>query len=211
MTSSKNIIPFPNKRKNNIINNLKKPKMLFFIIISAAIIARITWYFAVERVANLDVKITPSQNITFNDEKPLAMTTAQVANQFENSDGKPILLYIYTTWCKTCLKNFDNINEIAREFQNTNLQFMALAIDRNINDEDLIKYLNKSGPLYFKPLYLAFKDGFLDFLHKRNIKYNRVIPFTVLIASDGEVITKFSGIKRQNYLRYKIIKELYNK
>ena len=195
------------KKKSKNPNKIKK--MFFLTIVIGGIAGLILWNVFVDNIATLDVKIPESKNIIFNEQIALGMTTTQVANEFENADNKPILLYIYTTWCKTCVKNFTTFNEVSREFQNTNLQVIAIAIDRNLTAEGLSSYLNKFGNFYFQPRFLSFKDGFLEFLQKRNINYDNRIPFTVLISRDGEVITKFSGTKSKNYLRNKIIKELY--
>jgi thiol-disulfide isomerase/thioredoxin len=192
----------------------KLSKMLFFIIAIGGFVGLFFWNYFVENVENKDVIIPQSKNISFNQELPIATTIDQLANEFEKSEGKPILLYIYTTWCNSCAKNFDLINEVSREFQNTDLQVIALAIDKNLSSEDLAakvltNYLNKNGNLYFKPRYLSFRGGFKEFLLKKNIKYDNRIPFTILITRNGEAVVKFSGIKSKNYLRNKIIKELY--
>ncbi len=183
--------------------------MLFAIIVVSVLAGSLLWDVFVENPARLDVQIPKSNDITFNDKEPIAMTTAQIANQFDVSEGKPILLYIYTTWCSVCVKQFPIINEIAREFQNTEMQVIALAIDKNLTSENLKSYLSNHGDVYFEPRYLVFKDGFLDLLKKKNIPYNGKIPYTALISQHGEVIAKFSGVKSQNYLRNKIIKEIY--
>jgi thiol-disulfide isomerase/thioredoxin len=162
----------------------------------------------VENPSYLDVQIPESKNITYNNQNPIPMTTAQIANEFERYDNKPVLLYVYTTWCSVCLKQFPTINEIAREFQNTDLQVLTLATDRDLDPKHLQEHLNKFGNLYFSPHYLSYKEGFLDFLKKKNIKYQGRIPFTVLISRQGEVVAKFVGVKNKNYLRNKIIKEL---
>jgi peroxiredoxin len=185
-------------------------KMFFFTLAVGAALGLILWTVFVDNIANLDVEIPQSKNITFNQEVTIPMTTAQVANEFEKSDGKPILFYLYTTWCSTCTKNFPVFNEIAREFQNTDLQVIALSIDREHSDQELKAYLSKFGDLYFQPRFLAFREGFLEFLQKKNIRYNNRIPFTVLISRDGEVVTKFVGSKSKKYLRNKVIREISN-
>jgi peroxiredoxin len=187
----------------------KNKKMLFLVVLIGAFLGLALWNYFVADTANLDVQIPESKNINFNQTLPLAMTANQVAIEFEQADGKPILLYIYTSWCKICTKNFPVINEIAREFQNTELRIMALSIDRNQQSETLQAYLNKFGDVYFAPRFLVSKDGFLEFLQKKNIRYSNHIPFTVLLSRDGEVVAKFSGMKSKNYLRNKIIRELY--
>lgn len=187
----------------------KNLKMFFLTIFIGASLGLLVWHYFVENISAVDVKIPQSQNITFNETLPLSMTTAQVANEFEKADGKPILLYIYTTWCKVCTKNFPALNEISREFQNTELQVLTLAIDRDMDAESLQQYLNHFGNIYFQPRFLSFKEGFLEFLQKKDINYNNRIPFTALISRNGDVVVKFTGSKSKNFLRNKIIKEIY--
>ncbi len=197
------IIHFSKKKSENIF------KMLFFTMLIGGLIGAFCWRYFIENAALTDIEIPESKNITFNHLEPISMTSSQVANEFEKSENKPILLYIYTTWCKVCSTNFPTINEIAREFQNTELRVITLAIDRNIDSNSLQEYLNERGDVYFEPRFLAFKEGFIEFLKKKNVAYNNRIPFTVLLSKEGEVITKFSGEKSKNYLRNKVIKELY--
>ncbi|MDX2083239.1 MAG: TlpA disulfide reductase family protein [Rickettsiales bacterium] len=210
--SKKVILLNNNKKLQNLLNFKKKlgenRKMFFVVIACSAALGMLAWDFFVENPSRLDVQISPSKNITFGDKVPQAMTTTQIANEFEHFDGKPVLLYIYTTWCPVCSQQFPLINEIAREFQNTDLQVLALAIDRDLDGQALKAYLNKSGNLYFEPRFLAFREGFLEFLKKKNIKYQGRIPFTVLISRHGEVKVKYVGVKGKNYLRNKVIKEL---
>lgn len=183
--------------------------MLFLTIAIGAIAGLLSWQYFVENVAQMDVKIPESKNIIYNFQEPEAMTTAQIANEFEKADNKPILLYVYATWCKSCEKNFAAFNDTVREFQNTELQVIALAIDRDLDGEELQTYLRRHGDFYFEPRYLAFKEGFVEFLQKKNIRYDYRVPFTVLISSNGDIVAKYSGVKRKSYLRNQIIKELY--
>jgi thiol-disulfide isomerase/thioredoxin len=204
--------------KNKILDNpfkilsktFRENKRMFFIVIIISIfLGSFLWNSFVENPARLDVKIPQSNNITFNDDKPLAMTTAQIANEFENFEGKPILLYIYTTWCPSCAKQTPVINEIAREFQNTDLRVITLAVDKGLGEEELKKHLSHLGELYFQPRYLSYKEGFVGFLKKKNISYQGRIPYTIFISQYGDIVTKYVGSKSHNYLRNKIIKEIF--
>jgi hypothetical protein len=188
---------------------LKSPKMLFASIFIGLFAGLILWKYFVENIANYDVKIPTSNHLLYNNHIPAGLTTSDIAKKIEEFDESPILFYLYTTWCGSCSRNFPTINEISDEFQNTDLKIIAIAIDRNLDSEILKKYTEKFGDIYFPSNYLKNKQGFMDFLNKKGIKYRGEIPFTALISSNGKIVFKHSGIKSKNYLRNKIIKELY--
>ena len=185
--------------------------MLFLSILFAIIIGSLIWQFFIENYRISDAEIPLSQNIRYNDQIPQSIDAVKLEIEFENNNNKPILLYLYTTWCQVCNKNFTILNHISREFQNTELKVFALAIDRNIDLILLQEYLKKFPDVYFLPKILENRSGFLEFLQTKKVNYNNRIPYTVLFARDGSVITKYSGTKSKNFLRNKIIKELYDK
>jgi thiol-disulfide isomerase/thioredoxin len=196
--------------KNNLIDfnkikTAKRNKMLVTIIIICALLATIIWKYFIENPA-INFQIPESTNKTFN--HSIAITPNDIISQIEDSSGKPILLYIYTTWCSICKQQFPIINEMARKFQNTDLKIISVAIDRNIDGAALNNYLEFYQNIYFKPEYLVYNDGLEDLLKSKNIRYNKIIPLTVLIDRAGKIETRFTGTKSENYLNRKIIKIL---
>lgn len=194
-----------------IQENQYKSKMFFIILAIAIVLAMIIWYFFVERVAKYDIEIKPSNNITFNSQIPQGFEPVDLYKEFYPQKNKLSLIYFYATWCDACRKNFEIINEIAREFQNTKLNFLALAIDKDLDPDSLQKHLQQYDNLYFKPIYLKSRDGFGEFVHRNNINYRGRIPYLALIDSNGQLVVSFSGIKSRKYLRKKIIENLYLK
>jgi thiol-disulfide isomerase/thioredoxin len=189
---------------------LTRNKMLFLSIILAIIFGLVTWQFFIENYRINDFEIPLSQNITFNNQTPQNIDSKILEKEFENNLNKPILLYLYTTWCQVCNKNFAIVNEISREFQNTDLQVFALAIDRNAENSLIQDYFKKLPEVYFLPRILENRNGFLELLQSKQVRYNNRIPYTILFARDGSVLVKYSGTKSKTYLRNKIIKELYD-
>ncbi len=187
---------------------LPSKKMLFLSIISAIIIGSLCWNFFIENYKISDIEIPQSQNIRYNKSVEF-IDVSSFEKEFENHVNKPILIYLYTTWCQVCNQNFTVINEIAREFQNTDLKVFAIAIDRKISKESFDNYLSEINDIYFIPRALSNRQGFFDFLESKKIFYNDSIPFTALIGNDNKIICQFSGTKSANYLRNKIIRNLY--
>jgi len=187
---------------------IEAKRMLFLVIIAGSVAGMLVWNYFVDNVAQADVLIPQSRNITYNNEIAKAVSTDNLNDEFDNLSTRPVLLYIYTTWCSTCRKYTPVINDLAREFQNTDLKVLAISIDKDISSRDLNEFLNKYGDLYFEPKYLYSKEGFMDFLRKKGVRYNKRIPYTVLFSVDREVVASFSGVKSKNYVRNKIIKEL---
>lgn len=205
-----NIIDLNQFRKNKNKQQYKKKKMLFLVIIIGLIVGLFAWKLLIEDYIEAEnVNIPDSSNIAYSLSEASAITPGELANEIDRSDDRPILLYLYTTWCKICFKHLPDINEISKEFQNSDLKILAIAIDKDIDEAKFKNYLSQFGNIYFHPRYLAFRDGFKSMLEIRGIKYSRKIPYTVILSRNGSVITKFSGSKSKIYIRKKIIKSLF--
>ena len=197
---------------NNPINltefkKKKRGKMIVAILAIVATLALIVWKFFIEDSYLANIKIPGSSNIAYHKINPL--TPNDIVTKLDNEKGRPLFLYLYTTWCGVCKKNFPIINELSREFQNANITIIAIAIDRNLNDVDFAQYLEVYGDIYFKPYYLVYSEGMSDLIKQKGIKYNGVIPFTVLIDKNGNVVESFNGIKKSSSMRSKIIRLIY--
>jgi thiol-disulfide isomerase/thioredoxin len=205
------ITKYKRNKKNYFKFELKKisrvdKKMFFIVIIASALVASLLWDIFVENPAFKEAEIPESNNISYNN--PIGVNYNNIADQLDKFEGKPILLYIYTTWCPVCSNQLPIINEISREFQNTDLKIITVATDKNLTADKLSNYLAKFGDIYFQPQFLNNRQSFIELLQSRKIKYKSRIPFTVLLSRDGKVIASYVGVKNKNYLRNKVIKEL---
>lgn len=187
----------------------KLKKMLLVILIIGILSGALIWNYFIDGVSRLDALIPPPENISFNQENPKLISTKEIAEFLHDSKGKPALIYLYTTWCKQCSNNFSIINEIAREFQNTDLRFMAIAIDRDLDQSHLKDYLSSHNSIFFSSKILVSKEGFKDLMKSIDVEYNGRIPFTIILDKEGRVVTKFSGIRSKSFLHNKIVRELY--
>lgn len=198
--------------QNNLINlqdfqnHKQRKKMIALILISSLLLGILIWNYFIENPPIPNIKIPESQNITYNVDDFSTITPSDIINEIEHNKGKPILLYLYTTWCSICQSYLPTINEMARKFQNSDVLIFTVAIDRNINHQLLATHLNSYGKIYFKPNYLLYQDGLGDLLKNKGIKFDKVIPLTILIDRNGNVVKQFTGPKSENFLNRKIIK-----
>ena len=182
--------------------------MLFLIILISVIVASLFWKFYVENQEILEAEVPQSQNIKFNKSAPVANDISSLAQQIRAVQGKPILIYFYTTWCGSCHKNFADFNEIARKFQNTDLEIIAVAIDKDLNQAKIANYMQSKGDFYFQPQFIVAKDGFREFLKEFGIKYKNRIPYTALFSSEGKLLISYNGAKSTKKLEIAIRKEV---
>jgi len=184
--------------------------MLLITIFIGWLLGYFIWHIYIQKVANEKIKIPPSNNISYNQVLPDKIDAKQLINLVADAQGKPILLYFYTTWCGICVKNFDFINTLAKEMQNTNLQILAIAVDKELSALELQQYHNKNNQdLYFKPYILTSKAQFVDFLKQTEVDFRGAVPYTAIIGKDGKEVFNYIGIKDYDYLKSKVIKYLY--
>lgn len=78
----------------------KRKKMIVAISAIVAFLALIMWKFLIENPSLSDIKIPESSNIIYH--KTIRLDPNDIISKIENEKGRPILLYVYTTWCGVC-------------------------------------------------------------------------------------------------------------
>jgi len=187
--------------------------MVVFIALIAAIFAILVWNFFLKESPYSKIEIKESNNISYNFDNIKPVSGLEILNEIEQNEvaGTPVLIHLYTSWCRVCKKQLPVINEIARKFQNTDLNVIFVMIDKNANKELVMKSLDGLENIYFEPQYLNDRGGFKDILKTKSINFKNRIPFTALIGRNSNIIAKFSGYKKEKYIERKIIKSLIKK
>ena len=108
-----------------------------------------------------------------------------------------------------CDKDLNHYQVFNLKKYNKILKIKDMILKAAQTDGEVSNYLNSQGQYYFKPNFLAHKEGFYEFLKQKGIRYRGVIPFTTLISRSGKVELKYNGSKRSSYLRSKVIKEIF--
>ena len=162
-------------------------KKIAIILVLALGITFINAVAAGDKIPNVQVKNLKGKTIN--------------TSQFEN-DGKPIVLNFWATWCKPCILELNNINEVYETWQEeTGVKIIAVSIDDSRNSRKVAPFVRGRGWDY--EVYLD-ENGDL----KRAMNVNNP-PHTFLLNGDGEIVYEHNGYAvGDEDILYKKIKKL---
>ena len=186
------------------MKKLSTKHIMFIVLLIAAIAGLISWQII--NCNSEDFDIVSKNPISFGHNNIYSISSEYIINEVQNSENKnPVLIYFYSTWCGACSKQFKDINQIARNFQETNLKIFIIAIDKDISTSKLSQHLSKNGDIYFKPYYLVSKEGLRHFFFLKKINYQGSIPFFMLFDKNGRVYWQSSGKTSYRSINNKLI------
>ena len=103
-----------------------------------------------------------------------------------SNDGKPIIIDLFATWCKPCLRELDAIAEVYEDWQTeTGVKLIAVSIDQAQN-------VNKVKPLAESHGwdYEVLLDPNSDLKRALGVQ---VIPFVLVVDGTGKIVYKHNG------------------
>lgn len=100
--------------------------------------------------------------------------------------GKIIVLNFWATWCPPCREEMPELSQLYQEYQNKNVVVLGIAID----ELALVKDFLLSSPMNY-PIFIADNESMELGTELGNDK--GVLPYTVIINADGNVIDTFFG------------------
>ncbi|HPH81294.1 MAG TPA: TlpA disulfide reductase family protein [Flavobacteriales bacterium] len=137
----------------------------------------------------------PSVEIKTLDGKTINTST------FENG-GKPIIINFWATWCKPCIAELTNIDEVYEEWiKETGVKVIAISIDDSRNATKVAPFVSGKGWTYE-----VYSDPNSDF--KRALNVNNP-PQTFLINGNKEIVWQHNGYQEGSEVElYELVKKL---
>ena len=129
------------------------------------------------------------QNNPMIGQQRVEFAAADLSGSFRNIkewDGDIIFLNFWATWCPPCKKEIPAFIELQKTYGHQGFQILGAALD---NAEAVMEYAKEVGVNY--PLLLVENEGIG--LARRYGNGIGILPYTVIINREGEVIYTITG------------------
>lgn len=107
--------------------------------------------------------------------------------------GKTIIVNFWATWCPPCLEEMPELSNLYTKYQAENLVVLGISSD----ELDKIREFSKETPVSYPLL-----SGDVDAMNiSESLGNNKgVLPYTVIIAPDGNIAKTYFGLVNQAIL-----------
>lgn len=105
--------------------------------------------------------------------------------------GKTLVINFWATWCPPCREEMPYFSRLNAEYAANGVQFVGIALDTSENVSDYAK----TSPVSY-PLLVADAGG--TELTRKLGNYNLALPYTVVLATNGEPrLTRLGRVSEQ--------------
>ena len=122
-----------------------------------------------------------------------------------HNNGNPFIINFWATWCKPCIIELNNINDVYEEWQEeTGVKLIAVSIDDSRNSRKVAPFVHGRGWTY--EVYLDVNSDF-----RRAMGVNNP-PHTLLCNGKGIIVWEHNGYAPGDEEElFKQVKKLVNK
>jgi len=139
----------------------------------------------------------------------------------ENPSGKIRLIHFWSTTCGPCVKEFPDLIETGRRFQNRPFEFISISLDAAEQRPAVSKFLESRHAALPAPTAASLKEAGLatnhfhwvggnpDLMAKAlDAEWSGALPHSILVAPGGEILWRHTGESDIVDLRRQILKAL---
>ena len=131
---------------------------------------------------------------------------ATLQNLRKNDSGKFRLLNFWATWCAPCVAEFPELVTINRMYRHRDFELVTVAANRPDEEASVLEFLKQQQASNRNYLFASAKRTPL--IDAFNPKWQGVVPYTVLLNPEGEIIYEETGSIDPLALKRVIVKAL---
>ncbi len=123
--------------------------------------------------------------------QPVSLSVVEARIGEAKAQGTPAVLYLYASWCNSCVASITNLNKVAHRW-GEEVQFVVVSVDED--PLALEELLNQTGAA-FDPLNAAAapKEKIKAMVTALGATYPDVIPYGVVFDRTGAPTREWSG------------------
>jgi thiol-disulfide isomerase/thioredoxin len=122
------------------------------------------------------------------------ITAAEFGELLTAKRGKVVLVNFWATWCRPCLKEIPELEELAARYRERGFELVAVSLDE---PEDLeavvIPFLDKWFPEFRS--YARLERSMDSVVSVVDRAWNEVLPTSYVLSADGQVKAMLQGGK----------------
>lgn len=137
----------------------------------------------------------------------VTLTTPEILKKLRgNGTGKLLLVNFWATWCGPCVAEFPDLQDTYRMYRNRNFGMTTVSEDVPEARPDVFSFLKKTQATSVN--YLFASDDTSAVQDSFDPKMSGAVPFTLLLAPNGDVLYQEQGEISMDRLRRNILANL---